>query len=71
MEMILTGDLIGAEEAYRVGLVNRIVPARDVGTTAVELARTMASNGPVAVRFAKEAIHKGLDRRLSKAPPGN
>jgi enoyl-CoA hydratase len=65
-EMILTGDLIDAEEARRIGLVNRVVPAREVEAAALNMAQDMATKGPLALRYAKEAIHKGLDMTLEQ-----
>ena len=60
LEMILTGARIGAAEALRLGLVERVVPAADVMKTALELARELAGKAPVALRYAKEAVVKGL-----------
>ena len=60
MEMILSGDPIDAAEAHRVGLVNRVVPTADLLDTALELARRIASRGPLAVRLARERVLDGL-----------
>jgi len=60
-DLILTGRRIGAEEAERFGLVNRIAPEGGLRETALELARTIAGNGPVAVRAAKAAIDQGTE----------
>ena len=60
LEMILTGARIDAREAWRIGLVERVVPAADVLASARELARTLAEKAPVALRYAKEAVVKGL-----------
>ncbi len=65
LEMILTGARIGADEALRIGLVERVVPAADVQKAALELARTIASKAPVALRYAKEAVVKGLELPLA------
>lgn len=59
-EMILTGDMIDAEEAYRIGLVNHIYPADDLIDEAKKLAQKIASKAPVAVRLSKVAINKGM-----------
>ena len=56
LELILTGDMIDAQEAYRIGLVNRVVAQSDLIATAEQLLRTVAGNGPVAVAFAIEAV---------------
>jgi enoyl-CoA hydratase/carnithine racemase len=52
--------MIGAQEAYRIGLVNEIVPAADLLTRAATILRKIASNAPVAVKFAITAVNKGL-----------
>ena len=64
LEMILTGARIGAAEALRIGLVERVVPAAEVTAVATALARTMAEKAPVALRYAKEAVVKGLELPL-------
>jgi enoyl-CoA hydratase/carnithine racemase len=60
LEMILTGARIDAREALRIGLVERVVPATEVMSSAQALARTLAEKAPVALRYAKEAVVKGL-----------
>jgi len=65
LEMILTGARIGAAEALRIGLVERVVPATEVLAAATTLARTMASKAPVALRYAKEAVVQGLQLPLA------
>lgn len=62
MEMILTGDPIDAQEALRIGLVNRIVPQAGLLDSALELAERIASRGPVAVRVARRAVLEGIGR---------
>ena len=66
-EMILTGEMIDAKEAYRVGLVNRVVSAERLMTTAEEIARKILSNAPVAVALAKDAIEVGKNLPLDGA----
>ena len=56
MEILLTGEPIPAEEAYRIGLINRIVPPERLMEEAEAVARRIAENGPLAVRKAKEAV---------------
>jgi enoyl-CoA hydratase len=61
LEMILTGDPIDAREAHRIGLVNRVVPAADLLPAVQTLARTLLSRGPLALRYAMQAVHQGLE----------
>jgi len=61
MEMILTGDFIDASEAYRIGLANKVVPHEELMETTMELARTIASRPPLAVRYAKEAVNRSQE----------
>jgi enoyl-CoA hydratase/carnithine racemase len=56
LELTLTGEYISAQRAYEIGLVNRVVPAGEVVDTAVELATTIARNGPLALRATKEVV---------------
>ena len=60
LEIILTGDPIDAAEAYRLGLVNRVVPLPDLRPEALRLARTIAARGPLAVVAARRAVLEGL-----------
>ena len=57
MEMILTGDVIDAQEAYRIGLVNKVAPQGQVMEVAKDLARKLAQKAPLALRAAKEAVN--------------
>jgi enoyl-CoA hydratase len=61
LEILLTGDMIGAERAYEIGLVNRVVPAGELMTEAKRLAHALASKAPIAVRYILDAVHQGLD----------
>lgn len=60
MEMILTGDIIDANEALRIGLLNTIVPHDKLLDSIKEMAEKIATKGPLAIQFAKLAIHEGL-----------
>ena len=59
MELLLLGDSVGADEALRMGLVNRVVPADEVLPTAMAFAARIAANGPVAVRAIKRTVRDG------------
>ena len=61
LQLILSGEMISAQEAYRIGLVNEIVPAADLITRAEAILKKIASNAPIAVRFALEAVNKGME----------
>jgi len=65
MEMILMAETCSAHEAYRIGLVNAVVPAAEVMPTARRWAQTLCERGPLAVRAAKEAIVRGLSLPLA------
>jgi len=64
LELILTGEMIGAEEAYRIGLVNRVVPQPELLETARALLAKIVANGPLAVAHALEAVDRGADATL-------
>lgn len=64
LELLLTGDRIAAAEAYRLGLVNRVVPRETLMATATALAETLAAKAPLAVRYLREAVYRGLDLPL-------
>ncbi|MGD9228365.1 MAG: enoyl-CoA hydratase-related protein [Desulfobacterales bacterium] len=66
IELILTGEMINAQEAHRIGLVNRIVEAEELLSAVREMAHAMAAKGPVALRYAKEAVLQGLDMTLEQ-----
>jgi enoyl-CoA hydratase/carnithine racemase len=66
MEMILTGENIDALEAYRIGLVSKVVPPSELMKVVMDLAQEMASRAPIASRYAKEAINKGMDLTLEQ-----
>jgi enoyl-CoA hydratase len=60
LQMILTGEPIDAQEAYRIGLVNEIVVAEKLLERAADILRKIAANAPLAVRFSIEAVNRGL-----------
>jgi enoyl-CoA hydratase/carnithine racemase len=66
IEMVLTGEPMDAEEACRLGLIQRIVPPTNLMQTATEMARDMAEKSPLSLSYAKEALHKGLDLTLDQ-----
>jgi enoyl-CoA hydratase/carnithine racemase len=67
MEMLLTGDMISADDAYRIGLVNRVVPAGKASEHALALARKIASKSMLAVKIGKEAFYKQRELDLANA----
>jgi crotonobetainyl-CoA hydratase len=66
MEMVLTGKFISAQEAYRLGLVNHLVPKEKLMDKAIEVANSICENPPIAVRIAKEFILRSLDTPAHK-----
>jgi enoyl-CoA hydratase len=67
LEMLLSGDPISASEAFRMGLVNQVVPLPDLMATAEKLAQKIAANAPLALRFALEAVNHGLEMPEAEA----
>jgi enoyl-CoA hydratase/carnithine racemase len=61
LQLILSGEMISAQEAYRIGLVNEVVPAADLISRAEAILKKIASNAPIAVKFALEAVNKGME----------
>jgi enoyl-CoA hydratase/carnithine racemase len=61
LQLILSGEMVSAQEAHRIGLVNEIVPAADLITRAEAILNKIASNAPLAVKFSLEAVNKGLE----------
>lgn len=66
MELVLTGDVIGAEEALRIGLVNKVFPHDELLDGAKSILEKIYGKGPIAVRMALEAVHRGLDGSLAE-----
>jgi len=65
--MIFSAEMIGAEEALRIGLADRVVPADELISTAEALAKTIMSKGPIAVKMAKASINNGVNLDLRSA----
>jgi enoyl-CoA hydratase len=65
--MLLLGEDLDAPAAYRAGLVSRVFPANDLAAEAEAIARKIAANGPLALRYAKEAVHHGAELPLDHA----
>lgn len=66
MEMILTGELIDAAEACRIGLVNQVVPLTELIDHTKQIARKLATKSALALKIAKDAINTGLDLSLAE-----
>jgi enoyl-CoA hydratase len=66
LELILTGEMIDAAEAHRIGLVNRVVPRAELLAEAESLMGKILSNGPLATRYALRAVDQGLDGSLEE-----
>lgn len=65
MQMILTGEMINADEAHRIGLVEEVYPAEELMDKAMEMAKVICSKAPIAVVLAKKSISRGLDGPLA------
>jgi enoyl-CoA hydratase len=66
-ELVFTGDMIDAQEAWRLGLVNKVLPQEELLAAARKMAHKIASRGQIAVRLSKEAINEGLEMDLDRA----
>lgn len=64
LQMLLTGEMIGAEEAFRIGLVNAVLPAPELLPHAEALARKIIANAPLAARYCMDAVNHGLNMTL-------
>jgi enoyl-CoA hydratase/carnithine racemase len=67
MEMLLTGEFVNAGDAYRIGLVNRVVPAGKASEAALDLARQIASKSMLTVKLGKEAFYRQRELNLADA----
>ncbi len=66
LELLLTGDIITAEDALEMGLVSRVLPPEVLEKEALKLAETIAAKGPIALRYLKEAVNEGMDMTLEQ-----
>jgi enoyl-CoA hydratase len=66
LQMILSGEMINAQEAYRIGLVNEVVPAPELIGRAEAVLKQMTRNAPLSVKYALQAVNKGLETSLSE-----
>jgi enoyl-CoA hydratase/carnithine racemase len=66
LQLILSGGMINAQEAYRIGLANEVVPPANLTARAEEILKQIGANAPVAVRLSLEAVNKGLDTSQSE-----
>lgn len=67
LQLLLTGEMIDAAEAYRIGLVNRVVPGDQLIATVTEMMKAMLANGPLALAGCIETVNRGLDLTLDEA----
>jgi enoyl-CoA hydratase len=67
MQLLLTGEMIDAQEAYRIGLVNRVLPAAELIPAVTAMLQTIMSNSPLAVSHCIEAVNSGYDLPLADA----
>ncbi|MFQ5676089.1 MAG: enoyl-CoA hydratase-related protein [bacterium] len=67
LELVLTGKMIDAQEAYRLGLVNKVTTGEELLPAAEEILKTIMAKGPVAVKLALEAVNHGLELTLDEA----
>ena len=65
MEMVLTGEMIDAAEAHRIGLVNLVVPLENLMPACLELASKLAAKPPLALRYARDAVNRALETSLA------
>jgi enoyl-CoA hydratase len=66
LQIILSGEVIGAQEAYRIGLVNEVVPPANLIARAEAILNQISANGPVGVKYSIEAVNQGMDMSLEE-----
>jgi enoyl-CoA hydratase/carnithine racemase len=66
MQLVLTGEMISAQEAHRIGLVNEVTASADLIARAEAIAQTIIANAPLAVQYAMEAVNKGMEMTLAE-----
>ena len=66
LQLILSGGMIDAQEAYRIGLINEVVPASNLIPRAEAILKQISANAPIAVKLALEAVNKGLEASQSE-----
>ena len=66
LQLILSGEMISAQEAYRIGLVNEVVPAADLIARAEAILKEIAANAPIGIKYSLEAVNKGMDTSQSE-----
>jgi enoyl-CoA hydratase len=66
LQLVLSGEMINAQEAYRIGLVNEVVSASELITRSEVILKKISSNAPIAVKYALEAVNKGMEASLSE-----
>jgi enoyl-CoA hydratase/carnithine racemase len=64
MQHLLTGEMVSAQEAHRIGLVNEVTPAAELIPRAEAIAQKIIANGPLAVQYTMEAVNKGMEMTL-------
>ena len=66
-ELVFTGDFLQADEAYRLGMLNKLVPEEELEATTMEMARKIADGPPIALRLSKLMLYKALSMDLETA----
>lgn len=66
MEVLLTGDFVSAEDAYRIGLVNRVTAVEDLIPACEKILNAVAAKGPIAIKLTIEAVNQGMEMTLAE-----